>query len=108
MAQANEYEFPMTQAMQCIPEFYGDPEQLESFMYQVEFFANKIPDGTPHAPLLNVVSLKLKGAARSNAKRIQGANWRGDKEALKKTFKTSVSLEDVMRRIETLAQATNE
>ena len=98
----------MTQAMQCIPEFYGDPEQLQSFMYQLEFFANEIPAGTPQAPLLNVVNLKLKGAARSHAKRIQGANWGEVKEALKKNYRTSVSLEDIMRRIETLAQAGDE
>ena len=38
-----EYQFPMHEAMQCIPDFYGDPEQLEAFLYQVKFFADKIP-----------------------------------------------------------------
>ena len=33
------YQFPMHEAMQCIPDFYGDPEQLDAFLYQVNFSA---------------------------------------------------------------------
>ena len=52
-----EYQFPMHEAMQCIPDFYGDPEQLEAFLYQVKFFADNIPAvGHTHALLINVVT----------------------------------------------------
>ena len=87
------YQFPMHEAMQCIPDFYGDPEQLDALLYQAKFFADRIPaEGHTHAPLINVVTLKLNGAARSHIRHLKAKTFDELKEDLTKTFRTEISM----------------
>ena len=91
--------------MQCTPDFCGDPEQLDAFLYQVKFFADKIPaEGHTHASLINVVTLKLKGAARSHIRHLKAKIFDELKENLTKTFRTEISMEEIMQKVETLAR----
>ena len=104
----NDYEFPMQQAMQCIPDYYGDPEMLDAFLFQIKFFAEKIPQDYTHMPLINVVTLKLKGAARTHVKYLRAETWQELKESLTKSFHSKICLEEIMQKIETLAQTSDE
>ena len=39
-----EYAFPTDRAMMCIPDFHGESKDLERFLYQIDFFAKRIPE----------------------------------------------------------------
>ncbi|XP_062707796.1 uncharacterized protein LOC134288090 [Aedes albopictus] len=90
MANPVPYDFPMVTAVQCIPEFHGKPEELQLFLIQIEYFANGIPVGTPHTPLLNVVYTKLRGEALLRLQDIQDVTWPGMKKKLEETFQPEI------------------
>lgn len=101
-------EFPTEKAIQCIPEFRGVAAELDAFLYAADYFANLIKKGESHAPLIQVVLLKLKGPAAAYFKRIKGDKWPEVKEKLEKEFGTNVKLEELFQKIETLEQGANE
>ncbi|XP_029712225.2 bromodomain-containing protein DDB_G0270170-like isoform X2 [Aedes albopictus] len=102
------YNFPMQLAFQCIPEFNGSPDELNPFLYQIEFFANQFPANVNHAPLLNIVLLKLKGKATAYTSRIQGQTWLEVKQNLIREFSAKLSAEEILQKIEKLEQGFQE
>lgn len=102
------FSFPMQLAIQCIPEFNGLPEELDPFIYQIEYFAAQIPPNESHASLINVVLLKLKEKALKCINRIKGQTWPEVKRNLLKEFSTISSAEEILQKIETLEQGYNE
>lgn len=108
MAISVAYDFPMVTAVQCIPEFHGKPEELQPFLIQIEYFANGISVGAPHASLLNVVYTKLRGEALLRLQDIQDVTWPGMKEKLEKTFQLEKSIGSIIKEIETLNQGERE
>lgn len=105
---AVNYNFPMQLAFQCIPEFNGTPDELGPFLYQVEFFANQFPANVNHAPLINIVLLKLKGKATGYSGRIQGQTWLEVKRNLIREFSAKLSAEEILQKIEKLEQGFQE
>lgn len=99
-----DYEFPMQDAVACIPDFFGKPEELNSFINQIDFFAEGFPKYGNKTPLINVVKMKLKGNASYFVDSISGKSWKVIKDNLIKEFKAKNSLEDVLADVETLAQ----
>lgn len=95
-------------AMQLIPEFRGDPLELDQFIHAVNYCAKKIPENGEHTELLHVVLLKLKGPAAGHFKRIKGNKWEDVRECLKKEFGTDIKIEELTQKIETLEQDRQE
>lgn len=69
------YEFPISTAVQCIPNFSGKWVEVEPFLLIIKYFADKIPEGEDHTPLLNVVYTKLKGKALHRFPFIKDNSW---------------------------------
>ena len=80
------YEFPMKQAMLCIPEFNGDARDLDGFLYQIEYFANQIPEGEAKEDLIRTVMFKLKGKAAGFFNRSLEDTWEKVKMKLIRQF----------------------
>lgn len=104
----NNFEFPMETAMNCIPEFYGQSEDLNSFIDQINFFYRKIPKGFSQIPLINVVKLKLKGNAKHFANCISNLSWQQIEEKLKEEFVINKSPANIFKQIGTLSQKPSE
>lgn len=104
----NGYEFPMTQAIQCIPEFNGSADELEPFLLQIDHFANRIPEGESEQTLLNVVLMKLKGKAASYINRIRSDSWHETRNRIRDQFSKKITVEQILQQIETLEQKDHE
>lgn len=102
------YEFPTERAIQCIPEYRGSSSELDSFIYQIEYFYKQIPKGESDEPLIHVVLLKLKGPASLYFRRIKADTWKEVKTNLIKEFQESFKVEEIFKKIETLEQGYNE
>ena len=102
------YEFPLERAMLCIPEYNGNANDLDGFLYQVEFFAKQIPAGESEEDLIRTVMFKLKGSAAGFFHRILDESWVKVKTNLIKLFGEKMSLEAIFQQVETLQQGGNE
>lgn len=102
------YDFPMETAIKCIPEFFGNPEELTPFIDQINFFANYIPTGMDQTPLINLIKLKLKGKASSFVNNLAGLRWKQIEKLLIEEYNNYSSLEDILKEIETLSQRHDE
>jgi len=102
------YEFPIKQAMLCIPEFNGDARDLDGFLYQIEYFANQIPEGEAEEDLIRTVMFKLKGKAAGFFNRILDDTWEKVKMKLIRQFGEKFDIEAIFQQVETLHQGVNE
>jgi len=103
-----QYIFPMSLAIQCIPEFHRSVDELEPFLEQIKYFADQIPDGDRQKPLLNIVLMKLKGKAASFINRIKSETLAEMLSKLRSTFSKNISAEEILQNIETLEQGFKE
>lgn len=99
--------FSQITALQCIPQFDGNPDELDVFIRQIELFAEQL-EGEDHTPLLNVVYLKLTGKALKLLSKIDANTWPEVKRNLEDEFKFEKSAATLMKEIETLLQKENE
>lgn len=103
-----EYEFPMEAAMNCIPDFNGQPEDLNCFIDQINYFYGKLPKNESHIPLINVIKLKLKGEAKPFANNISNLTWEIVEGMLREEFKNKNISANIFKTISTLSQKQNE
>ena len=71
-----EYEFPIVTAIQCIPEYFRNADELVGFTDQIEYFASQIPEEESEAPLITVVMGKLRRNAAKKAASIKATTWK--------------------------------
>ncbi|XP_035782234.1 uncharacterized protein LOC118461241 [Anopheles albimanus] len=95
-------------ALQMIPEFTGDPNELEAFLYQVDQQAARIPAGQSTQCVIDIVLGKLRGDAVRSHNRVKADNWREMRENIKKEFGGCYRLESVAQQIEELEQGPTE
>lgn len=100
-------EFSQITALQCIPVYDGNPEELEPFILQLELFASQL-EGHDQTPLLNVIWMKLKGKALRRISNLIAPTWTEVKANLQREFKFQKSISALMKDIETLLQKPNE
>lgn len=98
----------MKNAIHCIPDFNGNKDELDPFLYQVEYFSTNIPAGATEAMLLNIVLMKLKGEATPLINKVRSKTWAEMKTKLKTLFGKIVTTEELFRQIGTLEQNHNE
>ena len=103
-----EYAFPTERAMMCIPDFHGKSKDLEGFLFLIDFFAKRSPDGESEEELIQVVMIKLKRKAASLFNRIVDESWDNVKTNLIKQFGENVKVEAIFQQVETLQQEFNE
>ena len=102
------YEFPMTTAHQCIPEYFGNAEELIGFTDQIDYFASQIPENESQAPLITVVMGKLRRDAAQKAAVIRASTWNAVKKNLQKTFGKTYRMDEVIAQMENLEQRESE
>lgn len=112
--------FNYEKAVKYIPDFRGDKEEVEGFIYQIEHIAKDIPKPASSTPdpddpaviaeqeLIHIVLSKLKGPALQHFKRIRAASWNQVRTNLRKEFGEDFKLEKLFRQIEMLAQEPKE
>lgn len=99
--------FSQITALQCIPIFDGQHEDLEPFIAQLDLFATQV-EGLDHTPLLNVIWMKLKGKALQSLPNLKAETWPEVKANLIREFQPQKNSGALMREMETLLQRPNE
>lgn len=103
-----DYEFPMEAAFKCIPEFFGNSEELIPFIDQIKFFASYIPKGMDQSPLVNIIKLKLKGKSIPFINNLANLNWSQIEKLLIEEFSNKTKYADILKEIEILSQKKDE
>lgn len=100
--------FPMKAAIQCIPDFTGRPEELDSFFYQADVYYELIPRDGDQKSLINVVLMKMKDDAMRFVKRVKAETYLQVKENIMKEFGGRKTIEEIQVQIENFEQGFDE